>query len=102
MAPRLIRQLPFAGHIARAMRAPRLPVSAMGLQGITPKPLAGLAARIRALGPYAAMGLLLPGGSLIALFVWAMRHRAWTAIQRRRMLIVVTILSGMLIYPTGV
>jgi len=83
------------------MRALRLPLPAMVLQGITLKPLAGLAARIRALGPYAAMGLLLPGGSLIALFVWVMQHRAWTAIQRRRMLIVVAIVSGMLIYPTG-
>jgi len=84
------------------MRALRLHAATTVLQGITLKPTGRLAARIRGLGPYAAIGLLLPGGSLIALFLWFMRHRAWTAIQRRRMLIVVAVVSGMLVFPTGV
>lgn len=92
MAPRIIRKLSFAGLIARAMRALRM----AGM-----KPLAELAARIRELGPYAVIWLLLPGGSLIALSMWVMRHRAWTAIQRRRILVAVAVLSGILLFPTG-
>jgi hypothetical protein len=38
----------------------------------------------RALGPYAAIELILPGGSLIALSVWALRHRAWLKARVRR------------------
>lgn len=39
------------------------------------KTLAGLGALNRELGVYAAIALLIPGGSLIALCVWALRHR---------------------------
>jgi hypothetical protein len=39
------------------------------------KSLAGLGALNRELGVYAAIALLIPGGSLIALCVWALRHR---------------------------
>jgi hypothetical protein len=35
-----------------------------------------LRALLRALGPYAAIELLLPGGSVIALLIWLYRHRA--------------------------
>jgi hypothetical protein len=35
-----------------------------------------LAAALRALGPYAAIELLVPGGTLIALAVWAFRNRS--------------------------
>jgi hypothetical protein len=35
-------------------------------------PLLGL---LRSLGPYAAIELLMPGGSLIALLLWLYRHR---------------------------
>jgi hypothetical protein len=34
-----------------------------------------LAGALRALGPYAAIELLVPGGTLIALTVWAFRNR---------------------------
>ena len=37
--------------------------------------IARLSALLRGLGPYAAIELVLPGGSLIALFVWLYRHR---------------------------
>ena len=43
---------------------------------------ARLPALLRALGPYAAIELLLPGGSIIAVLIWLCRHRAnfpaWT------------------------
>jgi hypothetical protein len=32
--------------------------------------------QLRALGPYLAVELILPGGSLIALALWLYRHRA--------------------------
>ena len=38
--------------------------------------IAGLPALLRGLGPYAAIELLLPGGSVIALLVWVYRYRA--------------------------
>lgn len=73
----------------------------MMLARISLKPVAALTARVRGLGPYAAIWLLLPGGTLIALCVWLMQHRAWTAIQRRRLLVAVAVLSGILVFPTG-
>jgi len=42
-----------------------------------------LASWLRALGPYAAIELLVPGGSLIVLSMWAIRHRAWLAARAR-------------------
>lgn len=38
--------------------------------------IAGVPALLRSLGPYAAIELLLPGGSVIALLIWLYRHRA--------------------------
>lgn len=38
--------------------------------------LSRLAAPVRELGPYALIALIIPGGSLIALGAWALRHRA--------------------------
>jgi hypothetical protein len=35
-----------------------------------------VAGALRTLGPYAAIELLLPGGTLIALAVWAFRNRS--------------------------
>ena len=37
--------------------------------------IARLTASLRSLGPYAAIELLLPGGSVIALLIWLYRHR---------------------------
>ena len=85
------RQPAFADLVVRAWRA------VMGVM-----PVADLAASLRELGPYAAMGLLVPGGSLIALCVWLLRHRTWTAIHGRRILIMAAALSGLLIFPSGV
>jgi len=38
--------------------------------------IARVPALLRGLGPYAAIELLLPGGSIIALLIWLYRHRA--------------------------
>ncbi len=43
-----------------------------------------VASGVRSLGPYAAIELLLPGGSLIALSVWAYRNRSQLASRLRR------------------
>jgi hypothetical protein len=40
---------------------------------------------LKALGPYAAIELLLPGGSLIALLVWLSRRRRKPAAVREEM-----------------
>jgi len=45
-----------------------------------------LATPLRQLGPYTAIELLLPGGSLIALSLWTYRHRAWFIARARRTL----------------
>lgn len=44
------------------------------------------AGSIRQLGPYAALELALPGGSLIALALWAARHHPMTNVCWRRVL----------------
>jgi len=38
---------------------------------------------VASLGPYAAIALLLPGGSLIALLVWIYRHWAEHGLRKR-------------------
>jgi hypothetical protein len=43
-----------------------------------------LARPIRELGSYAAIVLILPGGSLIALTLWMWRHHTWLATRARR------------------
>lgn len=40
-----------------------------------PGPAGRLAALLRGLGPYAAIELILPGGSLLALLLWLWRRR---------------------------
>jgi hypothetical protein len=37
----------------------------------------------REIGPYAALALLLPGGTLIAGLIWTLRHRSWLAAHSR-------------------
>jgi hypothetical protein len=34
-----------------------------------------IVSQLRALGPYLAIELVLPGGSIVALLLWAYRHR---------------------------
>ena len=42
-----------------------------------------IAGVLRELGPYAAIELVLPGGTLIALAIWAIRHRRSSAARAR-------------------
>jgi hypothetical protein len=43
-----------------------------------------IATALRTLGPYAAIELLLPGGSLVALSLWGYRNRSQLAKRARR------------------
>ena len=43
-----------------------------------------LTSAVRAIGPYAAIELLVPGGTLIALSLWAFRNRTALAARVRR------------------
>jgi len=42
------------------------------------------ATALRKLGPYAVIGLLVPGGTLILVSLWAFRHRPWFAARASR------------------
>jgi hypothetical protein len=59
----------------------------------------GLASTVRELGPYAAVALILPGGSLIALGLWSLQHRARIAASLPRLLVIVAALGIALIVP---
>ena len=51
-----------------------------------------LVGSMRELAPYAALGLALPGGSLIALALWAARHHLMaTSWQRARAFMIVVV-----------
>ena len=59
--------------------------------------IARLATLMRSFGPYAAIELLLPGGSLIALALWIFRHREELAARIRRALAGMTALCASLV-----
>jgi hypothetical protein len=59
--------------------------------------IARLATLMRSFGPYAAIELLLPGGSLIALSLWIFRNREELAARMRRALADLTALCAGLI-----
>jgi hypothetical protein len=52
-----------------------------------------LTTALRELGPYAAIGLVLPGGTLILASLWALRHRRWLLDHARRTLAIVLVLG---------
>lgn len=58
-----------------------------------------LTAELRELGPYAAIGLALPGGALIFASLWAFRHRPWFATHARRLLAIVLALGVTIMIP---
>jgi hypothetical protein len=58
-----------------------------------------LTAALRELGPYAAIGLVLPGGSLLLASLWAFRHRPWFAAHARRLLAIVLALGATIMIP---
>ena len=65
------------------------------------RPVTAIAASLRELGPYAAIGLVVPGGSLIALAMWIYRHRAHTARHLSRVLVIVLALAAALVFSRG-
>jgi hypothetical protein len=56
-------------------------------------------ASMRALGAYAAVALIVPGGSLIAFTLWASRHRGWLTGRTCRALLGIAALGTGLILP---
>jgi hypothetical protein len=58
-----------------------------------------LANSIRELGPYAAIALILPGGSLIALALLSRRHRGGLSPWSRRGLVLVALLAASIMLP---
>lgn len=61
--------------------------------------MGGLGNLIRKVGPYGAIELLVPGGSLIALSLWAVRHRSWFVAHMRRAFALVATLAAALLAP---
>ena len=55
--------------------------------------------RVRGLRSYAAIVLMLPGGTLIALSLWMWRHRTWLAARARRGLAALLTFAVGLIFP---
>jgi len=58
-----------------------------------------LARPVRELGSYAAIVLIVPGGSLIALALWMLRYRSWLAARARRALAALLAFAVGLIFP---
>lgn len=61
--------------------------------------LADLAGSMREIGAYAALALIVPGGSLIAFSVWACRRRGWLTPRTLRALAAIAALGTGLIFP---
>jgi hypothetical protein len=57
---------------------------------------------LRELGPYAAIALILPGGSLIALAAWAVRRRPLATAHVGRVLAMVAAFGVALILPGNI
>jgi hypothetical protein len=58
-----------------------------------------LTTALRELGPYAAIGLVLPGGTLLLGSLWAFRHRRWLVAHARLMLAIVLALGASVMLP---
>ena len=61
-----------------------------------------VAKTLRELGPYAAIALIVPGGSLIALAAWTFRHRPLVSAPLGRVLVVVAAFGAALILPGNI
>lgn len=60
---------------------------------------ARLSGSMRKLGAYAAVALLVPGGSIIAFVMWASQHRGWFTPRAWRAVFTVIALGTGLIVP---
>ena len=61
-----------------------------------------LANTLRELGPYTAIALILPGGSLIALAAWSFRHRPRGAAPLGRLFVVLAAFGIALVLPGNI
>jgi hypothetical protein len=61
--------------------------------------MGGLLSLMRKVGPYGAIELLIPGGTLIVLSLWAVRHRSWLVARMRSTLALVATLAAGLLAP---
>jgi hypothetical protein len=57
------------------------------------------ATELRELGPYAAIGLVLPGGTLLLISLWVLRHRRFFAAHASRVLAVLLALGAAVTLP---
>ena len=64
------------------------------------KSLALPSCSMRKLGAYLAVALLVPGGSLIAFFMLALRHRGWLTGPNWRTVVRIAALGTSLILPS--
>ncbi|HEX8782556.1 MAG TPA: hypothetical protein VF764_04245 [Steroidobacteraceae bacterium] len=85
-------------RLSVAVRALQLPDSAVARGSAMNR----LTNRLRELGPYTAVALLLPGGSLIALAAWTFRKRRHVTAPLGRLLLVVAAFSAALILPGNI
>jgi hypothetical protein len=56
---------------------------------------------VRGLGPYTALALIVPGGSLIALAAWAFRRRTPVVASVGRLFIIAAAFAAALILPVS-
>jgi hypothetical protein len=63
--------------------------------------IARLRTRLQELGPYVAIALALPGGTVLLASLWVFRHRRWMLAQAQRTLIIVSALRAGVIVTGG-
>ena len=63
------------------------------------KSLAPPSGSMHRLGTYLAVALIVPGGSLIAFFMLALRHRGWLTSPNWRTVVRIAALGTSLIFP---
>src|SRR5215469_8183863 len=80
-------------NVARRALGPR------GSAAMRGNGMSRLANALRELGPYTAIALIVPGGSLIALAAWAVRHRTPITARLGRLLVTVAAFGVALILP---
>jgi hypothetical protein len=95
------RMLRFARTVGRTLRL-NVASRACDLQVTPAAPGGRFADALRDLGPYAAIALVLPGGSLIALAAWTFRNRPLVAASLRRVWVMVAAFGAALILPRNI
>jgi hypothetical protein len=63
--------------------------------------IARLRTGLHELGPFVAIALALPGGTVLLASLWVFRHRRWMLARAQRTLIIVSALGAGVIVPGG-